>query len=232
MTRTKKALATLATLALAGAALAVGTAPVQAYTQGYRYAAHVQNLGWQDAVSDYDVAGTTGQSLRLEAIAFGFIGQTARAHIQDSGWQDWRSGDTTVGTTGQSLRMEAVQIKSTIPGQEVWCQAHVQNLGWLPPVGDGEVCGTTGKALRLEAVSIWLMPVAIDDGPEPQPEVPPAPPGEWGWVCVEDGYYAVQDENGEWICALTEPEPEETVEPTPAPNDTPAPEDTAEPEEG
>jgi uncharacterized protein YjdB len=32
------------------------------------YQAHVQNIGWQNWVKDGEVAGTTGQSKRMEAI--------------------------------------------------------------------------------------------------------------------------------------------------------------------
>ena len=32
------------------------------------YRVHVQNLGWMDWVENGETAGTTGQSLRLEAI--------------------------------------------------------------------------------------------------------------------------------------------------------------------
>ena len=32
------------------------------------YRAHVQNIGWQAAVNQGEVAGTTGQSLRMEYI--------------------------------------------------------------------------------------------------------------------------------------------------------------------
>ena len=33
-----------------------------------RYCVHVQDIGWMDQVSDGAVAGTTGQSLRIEAV--------------------------------------------------------------------------------------------------------------------------------------------------------------------
>ncbi|MBR3131767.1 peptidoglycan-binding protein LysM, partial [Candidatus Saccharibacteria bacterium] len=32
------------------------------------YRAHVQNIGWQDWVKNGELAGTSGQSLRLEAL--------------------------------------------------------------------------------------------------------------------------------------------------------------------
>src|SRR5690606_37389142 len=113
---------------------------------------HVQNVGWQQPVYDGQTAGTTGQGLRLEAIAFTDPVVNARAHVQNLGWT--APSDTTVGTTGSGLRLEAVQISARWPGWAVRCQAHVENLGWLPPVGDGETCGTTGRGLRVEAIRL------------------------------------------------------------------------------
>ena len=133
------------------AALTLVSSPSAASNQeGVWLTGHVQNVGWQ--LPTNDVAGTTGQSLRLEAIQLVDPVATVRGHVQNVGWQEWTDMGV-VGTTGQSLRLEAVQVKGRFA--PVWCQAHVQNLGWLPPVRDGEVCGTTGMALRLEAVRLW-----------------------------------------------------------------------------
>lgn len=162
MHNTKRGLAALVAAALLLPA-AVIAAPAAAASGTYFYAAHVQNIGWQDSVWDGAEAGTTGKSLRLEALQFVYLAQEARAHVQNIGWQDWRGGDATIGTTGKSLRLEAVQIRSTSPNYLMQCQAHVQNIGWMAPVGDGQVCGTTGKSLRLEAVRIWLVPVVSSD---------------------------------------------------------------------
>ena len=130
-------------------AVLAAAVPAQA-REGVWAVAHIQNLGWGDPNPDF--VGTTGQSLRLEAIQLVDPVATVRGHVQNVGWQEWTDAGV-VGTTGQSLRLEAVQVKGRFA--PVWCQAHVQNLGWLPPVRDGEVCGTTGRALRLEAVRLW-----------------------------------------------------------------------------
>ena len=111
---------------------------------------HVQNVGWQ-APSNVEI-GTTGRSLRLEAIQFVDPVAEIRGHVQNVGWQAWTVSGV-VGTTGRSLRLEAIQVQGR--NAKVWCQAHVQNIGWLPPVSDGQVCGTTGQSLRLEAVRLW-----------------------------------------------------------------------------
>ena len=63
------------------------------------------------------MAGTSGQSKRLEAIEIDLTGEMAshydiyyRVHIQDIGWQSWVKNGETAGTTGQSKRLEAIEI--------------------------------------------------------------------------------------------------------------------------
>lgn len=163
----KTTLAFLALLTLAVATL-LG-APAQASTSWL--SGHIQNAGWVDAHPsashpDATTVGTTGQSLRLEALRLNAPAEapfTARAHVQNLGWIDQHQdslGRTVIGTTGQSLRLEAVQLTPAQPDSPwvVWCEAHVQDIGWMRPVRDGETCGTTGRALRLEAVRIWIEP--------------------------------------------------------------------------
>ena len=64
------------------------------------------------------LAGTSGQSLRLEAIEIKLDDSAAklydiyyRAHVQNIGWQDWVKNGALAGTFGQSLRLEALEIK-------------------------------------------------------------------------------------------------------------------------
>ncbi|WP_242874833.1 Ig-like domain-containing protein [Clostridium pasteurianum] len=86
------------------------------------YSAHVQNIGWQQPVSNGELAGTVGQGLRVEAFKAsisnmpGYLIQY-RAHVQNIGWQDWVTGGSSIdnsniaGTVGQGLRIEAIQIR-------------------------------------------------------------------------------------------------------------------------
>ena len=71
------------------------------------YQAHVQNLGWLPWVDAGEQAGTTGKSLRMEAIRIR-LGPTAamfgsveyRCHVQNLGWLAWTKDGGTCGTTG------------------------------------------------------------------------------------------------------------------------------------
>lgn len=146
--------------------------------------AHVQNLGWTDATAYEDGIdlGTTGQSLRLEAIALsvpdvGIPGEIRyNVHVQDIGWlgspddeESWSSNGKVSGTEGQSLRIEAVQVD--LEGElaeryDVCYRAHVENVGWMDWAVNGQMAGTAGYGQRLEALQVRLVPKG-DDAPGP-----------------------------------------------------------------
>ena len=147
--------------------LAIVTCPTSALaaTPTVSYSAHVQNVGWQETVSDGDVAGTEGQSLRLEALKVSVENVTSggiqyRAYVQSAGWQDWVSDGAVAGTEGKSLRMESVQMQLTgelAQSYSVQYRVHVQNVGWTDWVSDGAAAGTAGSGLRIEAIQIRLV---------------------------------------------------------------------------
>ncbi|MBE6472905.1 MAG: hypothetical protein E7Z99_04895 [Coriobacteriaceae bacterium] len=133
---------------------------------GVRYQAHVQNIGWQEAQADETTAGTTGQSLRVEALRIWLDQGTLagnieyRAHVQNKGWTPWVKNGAIAGSTGESLRMEALQICLTGEiGQkyDVIYSGHVQNIGWQSSRNNKNTAGTTGQALRVEALKIILV---------------------------------------------------------------------------
>ncbi|WCM56363.1 CotH kinase family protein [Microbacterium sp. EF45047] len=130
------------------------------------YSAHVQNLGWTPTVEDGATAGTTGQSLRVEALRLSPSstlyqgGLSWRGHVQNVGWQPWTDAGE-IGTQGRALRLEAFEV--TLTGElaarfRIEYRAHVQNVGWQPWVSDGQTAGTVGRALRVEAVEFRLVP--------------------------------------------------------------------------
>lgn len=142
----------LALALLLGVAPSAGAEPIFVAAR-----AHVQDRGWLGWVADSQTAGTTGRSLRMEAIELrGGVGMVS-AHVQDIGWMPAVPNGTTAGTTGRSLRMEAIRVTSDVPGWQIECRAHVQDIGWMAWVGDGRTCGTTGRSLRLEAVQLRLI---------------------------------------------------------------------------
>ncbi|MDO4805463.1 MAG: hypothetical protein Q4A32_11675 [Lachnospiraceae bacterium] len=136
-----------------------------------RYAAHVQNIGWQDYVQNGQTAGTTGKSKRLEKLIIDtndsskyasncFYGLAYRAKVQNTGWSSWvRENKQGVGTTGKGLALEALEIKLTGNNAEIFnvCyRVHVKGKGWLKWVKNGATAGSGTS--QIEAVQIKLEP--------------------------------------------------------------------------
>ncbi len=131
------------------------------------YTTHVQNVGWQNYVTDGQMAGTSGKSLRLEGIKIKLVNQKYpgdieyRTHIQNIGWEpSFKKNYEMSGTSGKAYRLEAIEIKLTGEMSEyydVYYRVHAQNFGWLGWAKNGERAGTAGYAYRLEGIEIELV---------------------------------------------------------------------------
>ena len=127
------------------------------------YTTHIQDIGWQNQVKDGEMAGTEGQSKRLEAIKITLkdlkdVKVKYQTHIQDIGWQDWKYDETLSGTEGQSKRLEAIKIELEESDKySVMYRVHIQDIGWQEWRYDGETAGTEGKSKRLEAIQIKIV---------------------------------------------------------------------------
>ena len=131
------------------------------------YTTHVQNIGWQDYTYDGNMAGTSGQALRLEGIKIKlddpkYSGNVLyRTHIQNIGWESkFKKNDEMSGTSGQALRLEAIEIK--LDGEmakhyDIYYRVHAENFGWMNWAKNGERAGTAGYAYRLEGIEVLLV---------------------------------------------------------------------------
>ncbi len=121
--------------------------------KGIKYEVHIQDIGWQESKENGEIAGTTGESLRIEAIKINAdFPIEYRTHVQDLGWLPWVKNREMSGTTGESKRVEAIEIKSE---KEIIATAHIQDIGWQEKVVGKEIrIGTEGRALRLEALTL------------------------------------------------------------------------------
>ncbi|MBU5488237.1 N-acetylmuramoyl-L-alanine amidase [Clostridium sp. MSJ-8] len=133
-------------------------------TINVKYTTHVQNIGWQDWVTDGELAGTSGEGLRVEGLMIKLEGAPDAkiyytAHVQNMGWQDWVTDGELAGTSGEGLRVEAIKIRTeNLPiGYHIEYRAHVENIGWQDWVTDGEIAGTSGKGYRVEGIEIKVV---------------------------------------------------------------------------
>ncbi|MGN0262123.1 MAG: N-acetylmuramoyl-L-alanine amidase [Eggerthellaceae bacterium] len=154
---------------------------------------HVQNIGWQKAVGNNKVSGTTGKGLQVEAMRTSVTksgltgGLSTKAHVQNIGWKSWVGNGKTAGTTGRSLQMEAAQMKLTgnlAKVYDLYYQAHVQNIGWMDWVKAGATAGTTGRGLQIEAVKVY---VTLKGGKAPGKVVTPIT-GSYIYLDAGHGY--------------------------------------------
>ena len=150
------------------------------------YQIHCQTYGWLSEVKNDAIAGTVGESKRVEAIRIKLTGEMAKHYdvydrvlAQTFGWMGCAKNGEGAGSAGYSKRLEAVQIVliekgSAAPGStanayrestpSVAYQTHVQTYGWQAFVADGATAGTTGKSKRLESIVLKLQnkPMAGD----------------------------------------------------------------------
>ena len=130
------------------------------------YNTYVQDIGWQADVSNGATAGTTGESMRLEAMKISLSGGSYsgsvsyRAHGQNVGWMDLQSDGAISGSLGKSQRMEAIQIQlngDITAAYDVYYRVHIQDIGWTAWTSNGKLAGSEGLAKRLEAMEVKLV---------------------------------------------------------------------------
>ncbi|PKG22844.1 N-acetylmuramoyl-L-alanine amidase [Niallia nealsonii] len=122
------------------------------------YEAHIQGTGWQGKKKNGETAGTTGKSLRLEAVTVKLENTEAKlemqGHVQGIGWTTVRTNGEVIGTIGEGLRLEAIKLK--VPGLNVQYRVHVEKDGWTSWKKNGKMAGTTGQKKQIEAIQIKL----------------------------------------------------------------------------
>ena len=90
-----------------------------AYDVGVQYKTHIQNKGWEkNWVENGDTSGTSGESLRLEAIEIELTGADAdlfdvyyQVHAQNVGWMNLAKNGERAGTAGFGRRLEGIRIQ-------------------------------------------------------------------------------------------------------------------------
>lgn len=128
------------------------------------YLGHVQDVGWQENVSDGKIAGIEGSGLRLEALKVQLTNLTeniklkSSAYIENSGWQEWKYDGEVIGTEGLGLKMQAIQME--LEGTEeysVMYRVYIQGKGWQEWKYDGEVAGKIDDNAKIEAIQVKII---------------------------------------------------------------------------
>ncbi|MDY4079291.1 MAG: hypothetical protein SOY42_11000, partial [Clostridium sp.] len=130
------------------------------------YEGYVETYGWMNKVSDGEICGTTGESLRLEGYKLSLdttedLSIEYRSHVQNVGWQDYVKDGELSGTENKSRRLEAISIKlsgSAANKYDVYYRVHCSYIGWLDWAKNGEDAGSTGQAIKVEAMQVVILP--------------------------------------------------------------------------
>lgn len=121
------------------------------------YNVHTRGNGWMNQRCDGDMAGTTGQNRRVEAIKLWLKNGTIKSvtvHVKSDGDKTYNNPtkDTVIGTTGQKKRIEAIKIESDIP---LRYRVHQKKYGWSEWKNKGEFAGVKGESKQIEAIEIY-----------------------------------------------------------------------------
>lgn len=119
------------------------------------YEVHGENYGWSQGLKeDGEEAGTTGQSLRIEAVRIDAdVPIEYSGHVELIGDIPAVKNGEVLGTVGQGKRLEQIVLRCAT--HKIRASAHVEGYGWVEPVeGNEVVIGTRGQALRLEALKL------------------------------------------------------------------------------
>lgn len=125
------------------------------------YKVHIARDGWLESKINGEVAGTKGESLRIEAfVANADVPIYYKGHMEEKGDipkdKEWLTNGEVLGTTGESKRLEEITIKC--PTHKIKASAHIEGLGDIYYTEGNEVTiGTRGRALRLEAITIQFV---------------------------------------------------------------------------
>ncbi len=127
------------------------------------YSAHVRRIGDQAPVSEGQIAGTTGQSLRMEGLRVNIDSETTgsimyKSYVEDIGWeQDYKKDGELSGTTGQSKPIQLFRMKLTgelANKYDIYYRVHTDHFGWLGWARNDEVTGA--DCYEIQAIEIRL----------------------------------------------------------------------------
>lgn len=128
--------------------------------------ANCSGIGWQGAVGNGAVAGTTGQNRPLKAFKASVSSQMSgdivySVHVSNVGWLSEVSGGQLAGSPENGQSVQAIKVRLT--GKlstyfDVWYRVHVSNYGWLGWTRNGSAAGTTKLGIPVQAMQIQIKP--------------------------------------------------------------------------
>ena len=132
--------------------------------------AHVQGIGWMDAVSSGEISGTVGEYRRLEALEVQIeseakLGIAYDSYSQTTGWQEMVKNGEPTGSVGKSRALEAVSFRligEDKDAYKLYYRVYTRERGWMGWTRDGGKAGTEGFLDAMEAVELRLLRLEED----------------------------------------------------------------------
>lgn len=139
---------------------------------GVKYQVHMAGVGWGPWVQNGQIAGTIGESRRIEAIRFDLIDKGdldiylhGNPQLENEGWTGFVPELEICGTVGESRKLEGIQLQligNDADKYSVQFRTHSQNVGTGNWAKDGELAGSEGGGLRAEAIQIMITDKGVD----------------------------------------------------------------------
>ncbi len=150
------------------------------FSGNVNYQCHVQRKGWMNPVKNWELGGTKGKSLRVEALKLWLDGDLEknfdiyyRLHIQTIGWLGWAKNGEEAGSADFGRRVESIQIALVekdagepnvgpasdaspkfLSRSSASVNYHVLLQGRSGAfVSDGATAGTTGRSIPITGMS-------------------------------------------------------------------------------
>ncbi|WP_158094414.1 C39 family peptidase [Collinsella sp. An7] len=149
-----------------GASTPSSSVPAYIPAPAVSYQSYLSSGGWQKAVSNGVLSGTTGQARAITGVrvTYGSASQVPgdvsySVHVQDIGWMSDVYSGKDAGSQAKDKQIEAIKIKLT--GQaatyyDIWYRAYVENYGWLGWTKNGGQAGTGTIGYRMEAFQVVI----------------------------------------------------------------------------
>ena len=129
------------------------------------YSGHIRKIGDQELVAEGEISGTTGQSLRMEALKINLNTEIEgnvlyKTYVDGIGWEeDYKRNGELSGTTGQSKGIQLLRIKlegAIAEKYDIYYRIHTETYGWLGWAKNDEITGADCYDIQAVQIKMYL----------------------------------------------------------------------------
>lgn len=126
-----------------------------------KYQSHIQNVGWVGFRKNGEKSGSTGNSLRLEAIKILLENAPSNysieyeTNLKGIGWSGWKKDGELSGTTGISKEVNGIRVKLVSDNPNVNYSVYTENA-WQQVSDEGLESGNSGTMDGISGIYFKL----------------------------------------------------------------------------